>query len=276
MNETTLNWRDLQLFLDVAKAGGLAGAEPHTGKSAATLGRRMLALERSTGQELFTRHSHGYELTDEGHQLLDTVTRIETLLRPFDNTQEGSSGKVIKVSAGTWMTQALCKQLSGIVQMNEPIRLRFISSEQRLDIGHRETIIGIRNQRPADPTLATRKIGRVKFAGYATNESVSHWIHVSGQTPSSDWLRAQSFAKSSVEVTSPVNAMDLALEGVGRVVLPTFVGDLQKQLVRVTPIIKALSHDQWLVVHQDDRHQPDVRAVIDRIYKLAKAMHSPA
>ncbi len=274
MNETTLNWQDLQLFLSVARAGGLAAAGQSTGKSAATLGRRILALEQSTGLELFIRHSHGYELTDEGHQLLESVTNVEAIILPYDSALNGSGGKVIKLSAGSWMTQVLCKHLPEIVKNDEPIRLRFISSEQRLDITHRETIIGIRNQRPEDPRLATRKIGRVKFASYATDERVLDWIHVSGNTPSSEWLRNQAFARAPVEVTSPTNAMDLALTGVGRIVLPTFVGDTQDNLVRVTPLIKALSHDQWLVVHQDDRHRPDVRTVINRIYKIAKALHT--
>ena len=63
MNETISNWDDLHLFLAVAREGGLSPAARLTGRSAATLGRRMLALERSMGRELFVRHERGYELT---------------------------------------------------------------------------------------------------------------------------------------------------------------------------------------------------------------------
>ena len=49
-------------------------------------------------------------------------------------------------------------------------RIRFISIENTLDIGHRETLIGICNQRPDKAGVATRKIGRVKFAGYAISD----------------------------------------------------------------------------------------------------------
>ena len=38
--------------------------------------------------------------------------------------------------------------------------------------------------------------------------------------------------------------------------------------------IAELREDQWLVMHNDDRHRPDVRTVIDRIVKLALA-HAP-
>lgn len=276
MNETKLNWQDLQLFLSVARAHGLAGASHSTGKSAPTLGRRMLALESTTGRELFHRHSHGYELTREGHDLLKTAERLESLISPLDRAAHNNGRKIVKVSAGTWMTRSLCQHLPDIMGEDESLRLRFIAAEQRLDIHHRETIIGIRNQRPDDPALAIRRTGKVRFAGYAADEAVEPWIRVHTPTPSSKWLLEQSLEPAPVEVTSPANALDLALSGIGRVLLPTFVGENIAELTRVTAHISALSHDQWLVVHQDDRHQPDVRSVIDRIFRVAQQLHRPS
>ena len=273
MNETTLNWQDMQLFLHVARADGLAGACEITGKSAPTLGRRMLALEASTGKDLFNRHTHGYELTDEGKQLMQTAIAMEQMMLSVSNESQSLRGRLVKISAGSWMSRALCRKTDALVLPEEAIRLRFISTEQALDINHRETIIGIRNKRPVSDTLATRKIGIVKFAGYALSDSIDAWISVEGNTPSSQWLRQQDVKTSPIEVTSPGNALDLALHGVGRVVLPTFVGDHEHRLQRVTSLISALSHEQWLVVHQDERKRHDVRVVIDRVYKVAKELH---
>lgn len=273
MNETNLNWQDVQLFLHVALANGLAGACESTGKSAPTLGRRMLALEASTGRDLFNRHTHGYELTEDGKQLLETAIAMEQMTMSMGNEAQGLSGRLVKISAGSWMTTALCRKTDVLVLPEEAIRLRFISTELALDINHRETIIGIRNKRPVSGTLATRKIGNVRFAGYAVSDSIDAWITVEGNTPSSQWLRKQDVKKCPVEVTSPINALDLALQGVGRVVLPTFIGDHEHRLQRVTSHITALSHEQWLVVHQDERKRQDVRVVIDRVYKVAKELH---
>lgn len=273
MSETTLNWQDVQLFLHVARANGLTGACESTGKSAPTLGRRMLALEASTGKELFNRHTHGYELTDEGKQLLQTAIGMEQMAMSMGNESHGLPGRLVKISAGSWMARALCRKTDVLVLPQEAIRLRFISTEQALDINHRETIIGIRNKRPVSATLATRKIGNVRFAGYALSDSIDGWITVEGNTPSSRWLRQQDVKKCPVEVTSPTNALDLALQGVGRVVLPTFIGNHEHRLQRVTSFITALSHEQWLVVHQDERKRHDVRLIIDRVYKVAKELH---
>jgi len=214
MNETNLNWQDVQLFLHVALANGLAGACESTGKSAPTLGRRMLALEASTGRDLFNRHTHGYELTEDGKQLLETAIAMEQMTMSMGNEAQGLSGRLVKISAGSWMTTALCRKTDVLVLPEEAIRLRFISTELALDINHRETIIGIRNKRPVS--------------------AIDAWITVEGNTPSSQWLRKQDVKKCPVEVTSPINALDLALQGVGRVVLPTFIGDHEHRLQRVT------------------------------------------
>lgn len=276
MDETKLNWDDLKLFLAVARAGGLSAAAESTGRSAPTLGRRMLALEAAVGRELFRRMPRGYELTEDGSALLARVVDLEAQIAPLGRSAAGNAGVVVKISAGSWMTYALCRNISKILESNGRTRFQFISAEHVLDIAHREAVIGIRNRRPEQRGLACRKIGRVQFAGYATDKMVRSWVKVAVKTPSALWLAAQSDAVLGVEVTAPRNALDLACAGVARAVLPTFIGDAQQGLVRVTPPISELSHDQWLVTHNEQRFQPEVRRAIDRIYEIARTLHRGA
>jgi len=274
MNETNLDWDDLKLFLAVARAGGLSAAAEATGKSAPTLGRRMLALEAVTGTELFRRLPRGYELTEQGTALLAQVVDLEAQIRPLNRSATKNGRIVVKISAGSWMTHALCQNIQTILKGNDTTRLRFISAEHVLDIARREAVIGIRNRRPEQDGLACRKIGRVQFAGYATCKTVKPWVKVMVKTPSALWLAAQSHHKAvNIEVSAPRNALDLARAGVARAVLPTFVGDAQQDLVRVTSPIAELAHDQWLVTHHEQRFQPEVRRAIDRIYEVAQSLH---
>lgn len=268
-----LDWDDLKLFLAVARAGGLSGAALATGKSAPTLGRRMLALEAVTGGELFHRRARGYELTEQGTALLNQVVDLEAQILPLDRSADSGGGVLVKVSAGTWMTHILCQSIQTILKGHESARLRFISSEHVLDIAHRETVIGIRNHRPEQNGLACRRIGRVQFAGYAHGKNVKPWVRVVGKTPSALWLAGKPRDALNLEVTAPRNALDLACAGVARALLPTFIGDAQQGLIRVTAPIAELTHDQWLVTHQDERFRPEVRITIDRIYELAKSLH---
>ena len=75
-------------------------------------------------------------------------------------------------------------------------------------------------------------------------------------------------AAPSIEVNHSRNALDLALAGVAKTVLPTFVGGKIKTLKQISPPIEELEHVQWLVSHHEDRHLPEVRQLIDRIYGI--------
>ncbi len=273
MNEMGLNWEDLRLFLAVARVGGLSAAASVTGKSAPTLGRRMLALEAAVGSELFRRRPRGYELTEEGEDLLARTVDLEAQIRPLARPDGGKGAAAVKISAGSWMTYVLCRHIKAIQSGLGATRLQFISAEHVLDIAHREAVIGIRNRRPEQRGLACRKIGRVQFAGFAVDRSVKPWVKVAVKTPSAAWLAAQPHKETAVTVTSPRNALDLACSGAARAVLPTFIGDAQEDLLRVTPTIPELSHDQWLVTHDEERFQPNVRRIIDRIYEVARSLH---
>ncbi|MEM7259215.1 MAG: LysR family transcriptional regulator [Pseudomonadota bacterium] len=264
MNETNLSWDDLRLFLSVARHGGLAGAAIDTRKSAPTLGRRILALERTLGVELFERSARGYALTADGSQLLERVIQLESDVQPILSMADQQKAPKVKVSAGIWVTHYLCQHLTGTHGWPGD-DVRFISTNQVLDITHREAVIGIRNAEPEHPNLARQPLQQVSFAVYATAATVSTRAQVVGATPSAQWWRNQPHSESVIEVTDPRNALDLALAGIARAVLPCFIGDAQSTLMRMGTPINALNHQQWLVTHHEDRNRPEVRRVVNWI-----------
>ncbi len=269
MNEMKFDWDDLRLFLAVARHGGLAAASATTGKSPPTLGRRMLALERATGQELFKRLPRGYVLTEQGQAFLGRVMALEAQIDPMTKSETRA---VVKISAGTWMTQVLCQHAQAIMG-DDDIALRFIAADHDLDIARREAVIGIRNRRPDQIGLACRRVGQVEFAVYALDKSPRPWVRVMGKTPSALWVAGQTDV-AELEVTTSRNALDLALAGVGQAVLPTFIAD-GMPLVRVSDLISELSHDQWLVSHHEDRFEPPVRRTLDRLAGVLEELHRP-
>lgn len=272
MNETTSNWDDLRLFLSVARHAGLAGAARETGKSAATLGRRMLALEAATKSELFDRGPRGYTLTEAGAALMSDLAGIEAQIAPLSRAR-ADAAPLVKISAGSWMTARLCQHADQLIAPNAPVRLRFISADHNLDIAHREAVIGIRNTRPDQTGLACQRVGQIQFAVYATGDHVQTWAQVIGQTPSALWLREQTETASVIEVTTPRNALDLALAGTARAILPTFVGEAEPALARLGDPIAELTHDQWLVSHHEARFSRPVRETLTRLKTLLSSLH---
>ncbi len=71
---------DLQVFVAVARAGGItrAAGALHTVQSNVTA--RIQTLERELGVPLFQRHSRGVTLTSAGQMLLPYATEVERLL----------------------------------------------------------------------------------------------------------------------------------------------------------------------------------------------------
>lgn len=273
MDEMKANWDDLRLFAAVARGHGLAKASKATGKSAPTLLRRMLDLEKSMGRELFRRLPKGYELTDHGQDLFDKVTGLEAGISTIWNRPARGKSTLVKISAGTWMTKYLSEHMHAIVGPDDNIVVHLISTEEILDINRRQAVVGIRNQRPHQRGLAGRRVGRVRFAAYATSDDVSIWARYTGNTPSANWLKKHANEDECIEITNPRNGLDLALIGAARVVLPTFVGDAQSGLVRISETIEELDSDQWLVVHDDDRFSSEIRRIVDRIYEVLRDLH---
>ena len=103
---------------------------------------------------------------------------------------------------------------------------------------------------------------------YAKNKDIETWAQVVGSTPSARWVSENRGDETCIEVSHPRNALDMAMIGAAKSVLPTFIGNASRGLVQVSEEIADLEHMQWLVTHQEDRHLPEVRRVIDRVHSL--------
>jgi DNA-binding transcriptional LysR family regulator len=144
----------------------------------------------------------------------------------------------------------------------------FLSSNAVLDISRREADIGFRNRRPEQSWLAGRRLRQIEFAEYGADASVQGYVTLPPNepgTPSSRWVRAHRADAIVTTVNDMRLTVDLARNGVARVVLPTFAADGIPRLSRLSDPIEELAHEEWLVAHHEARHDPPVRAAIDSI-----------
>jgi len=144
-------WDDLRLFLDVARLGGLSAATRTTGLSAATLGRRVTALERQLGEPLFLRSQTGYALTSAGEELLMRAEEVEAAMLSLKRWKDGAIGeRVVRVSAGPWTSAFLAAHVGAIWTAADRFGLELVTANHKVDIGRRHADNGIRNQRPTE------------------------------------------------------------------------------------------------------------------------------
>lgn len=270
-------WDSYQIFLIVARQGGLTGAAQSTGLSPATIGRRILQLEETIGRSLFNRSQTGYTLTAEGQVLFDELREMEAAVRRVENwRQEGGGLVTVRVAMGTWVGLLVSENFRAICTERDNFRIELSMAERRAPLSHRENDIGMRAFEPDEPNLASRYIGEVAYAAYH-RKSTPHfdrWIAVHESEAISGYLRWPHQNRATQIVTTvnrPRSLLDLARAGVGIAVLPCFVGDLDPMLEREGDEIGDLRHKQWLVTNNDDRSRREIRVIADRLAKLLKS-----
>ena len=274
-----LNWDDVRVFLRVAESGGLTPAAATTGLSAATIGRRITALEQCIGRTLFERSQSGYRLTADGRSLMDKALAMDASMKPIEDWSRTSGKRPgIRISAGTWNSAFLADHFAALWQPGDPFHICFKTGEALADIAHREAEIGLRNHAPEAGNLAARKLGTVAFAPYRAArldaDAVSDWVAIGRDealTRSARWLLDRPHAEIIAWANTPQTLRALIRSGAGQGVLPCFVGDRDASLARAGPTIAALDHTQFLVTHGDDRHRPEVRTLIRRLVALFEA-----
>jgi len=271
----SLSLDDVELFVAVADAGGLGGAARATGVSAPTLSRRMAELERRAEARLFERGPRGYALTSEGRALLEEAEGLRAVAARLGRWSGGARRPArVRITAGTLTSRMLARGIGAVWAPGDGWMPEFLASNATVDIARREADIGVRNRRPDQPWLAGRRTGEVAYAIYAAGGAAGGFVALAegvATTPSQRWLAANHAAEIVTTASDARLMLDLALAGVGRIVLPTFAGDGEPGLARVSEPIAGLGHEEWLVCHHDARHDPPVRRALDAVHRLLTA-----
>ncbi|MCP4314975.1 MAG: LysR family transcriptional regulator [Hyphomicrobiales bacterium] len=282
------NWDDLRLFIAVARGGGLSMTAQATQTSPPTLGRHILALERALGMELFHRSKDGYALTTAGLELLELAEGVETETAKVDRWRDRSfHSHKVRIAVGFWTGLFLAHKMSELRPDDGKTDLALITGVSDIDLLRRQANIGVRNRRPVQSGLAGQKLTRVEFAIYgdadyvgANPHSKSHrrfwecdWLtilHSGTKPPSAAWLEAHLERDPVLTCNSAAALMAALTTGAGLAILPCFVGDASPRLVRCSDTISELAHDQWLVSHDEDRHERHISDVLDNIADLIR------
>lgn len=272
-----IDWNDLRLFLAVARLGGLRASAEATGTSAPTLGRRIAALERQLGQTLFNRSVSGYALTPAGADLLARAEDVEAAMRGVSGWSEGATaGPLVRLSVGPWMASFLADRIGELWQVEDRARLEFVVTHDEVDIARRAADIDLRADRPLEPNLAQRQIGRAAHALYSGRQRINgvaagFFVGVSGEaarTAPARWLEAHHGDRVGIRASDTHAARALTAAGAGLTVLPCFIGDLDPRVTRLGQPIPELTCDLWLVTHTDRRQEAPVRRVSQRLAQV--------
>jgi DNA-binding transcriptional LysR family regulator len=286
-----LNWDDLKIFLAVARRGTLSSAARHLGVSQPTTGRRLASLETAMSVRLFDRLPDGFVPTGAGAELLPLAEAVEQAADAVDRRQATLADRVsgtVRISAFELIHQFLCGHMAEMRQLLPEIEFEISVAHISANLSKREADLLIRECLPDTPGLVGVKLCTWSYAVYGASTLVREypqawtddrystcpWISHDDDHDyftSATWLMKRlGSKKAEVRVNNAVALHDLVHQGVGLGVLPCCAGDADPALQRLTPPLAETETPLHLIVHQDLRRAPAVRAVMDELISLFK------
>jgi DNA-binding transcriptional LysR family regulator len=271
-----MDWNDLRFVLAIARAGTLSAAARRLGVDQTTVARRLKAAETALAARLFDRIDGGFRPTSTGAAAIARAAAVEhelaTLAAAVAGGDAEPSGTVRVTAVPILVNRVLVPATPSLRRAAPLLRLELIADNRDLSLARREADVAVRLTRPRDGAMLARRIGRLDYAAYAPRtRAPKHldWITYGesfAYIPQARWIAAQ--ARTAREKVSPlaVNDAEALLQavraGLGKSVLPCFVGDADRALARIGGSAPVLARDIWLLVQRELRHLARVEAVI--------------
>lgn len=188
-----MDWDNLRFFLELSRTKKLIGAARRLEVDHTTVSRRIQALEKSLGAQLFVRGAAGYSLTEEGRNLLPQAEAMESACSAIEQTRdeqtETLSGHVrIGVTEG-YGSVMLAPQLAELTRRYPNLGIDLLAVPRTVHLSRREADIVITLERPERGPYIITKLSDYVLKLYASPDYLQH--HAPIRTKED--LRAHSF-----------------------------------------------------------------------------------
>jgi DNA-binding transcriptional LysR family regulator len=183
-------------------------------------------------------------------------------------------GRVTLNAPPVLVTHLLVEHLARFRAEYPDIRLSLSAQGQQVSLSRREADVAVRLVRPQEARSMTRKVGAMAFGLYA-HRSYPHlaaperWQFIAfdqnfADMPQQRWLLGIAGDRPVACELNHISEHLIAVRaGVGVAGLPCFIGNKDRDLVRIGEDILPFTRNIWLLVHRDLRRTPAVRAVMD-------------
>lgn len=147
-----MDWDNLRFFLELSRTRKLTAAARRLEVDHTTVSRRIQALEKSLGTQLFVRSTTGYCLTEAGRALLVQAEAMESACSAIEQARtdqtENLSGQVrIGVTEG-YGSVMLASQLAELTRLYPTLRVDLLAVPRMVQLSRREADIVITLERP--------------------------------------------------------------------------------------------------------------------------------
>ena len=281
-----MDWDDLRYVLAVARSGSALRAAAALGVNQTTVMRRMDAAERSLGACLFERRRSGPVLTPAGRRVAEAAERLEREVEQLASGLAADArtlaGSIRFTTSDTLANRLLSPCLGRFQALHPGIDIELITGDAPFDIARGEADVALRGGIPPEGAgIVARRLPDSDWTIYcsrayadahglpATREDIARHplLGMEGRLANlAGWRWLQASAPDQpvrFRSNSLVNLLSNIKAGLGLGALPVMIGDDEPDLVRCFPPPPELRAELWLIVREDLKARPHVRAFTD-------------
>lgn len=281
-----MDWDDLRFVLAVRRTGSALAAAQALGVNQSTVMRRIAHIEEALGVTLFERRQKGYRATAQGVAVAETALRVEAAigdLKSALSAEKRTLAGTVRLTTSESLANRLVAPCLPLFQKAHPhLRIELIADDRRLDLARGEADVALRaGSRPEGAGIVMRRMPHAAWSVYCSKayakehgapasraDIARHAIlGMEGQMatlPGPRWLAAAApDAEIRFRSNSLTNLVSNLRAGLGIASLPCFVGDSEPELVRCFPPPPELDSEMWLIVREELKAAPHVRAFAD-------------
>ena len=288
------SWDLYRSFLGVLREGSLSGAARTLGLTQPTLARHVDQLERALGgARLFTRSPQGLQPTAVALRLAPhaevMASSVEALVRAAAGDDAALSG-VVRISASDVIGAEVLPAILRDMRAAHPgLIFEVVLSNAATDLLRREADIAIRMARPMQKALVARRAGNVVLGLHAHPD----YLAVRGTPRTIEDLDGHDVvgfdrdrvAAAIVATTGlPLDRgrfmirADNQIAQLAAIRAGCGIGICQVELARRPPrLVRLLAGEvsvpleTWIVMHEDLRGDPRMRAAFDHLHRAMSA-----
>jgi DNA-binding transcriptional LysR family regulator len=262
-----LDWDDLRFLLAIRDSGSASSAARKLGVDKATVARRVTNLEQVLGVRLLSRQVSGWQPTAAGERAAHVAREIEHRIAELQMgyaAEHGSPRAPVSITAPLWFcADLLLPALPNLLELGPWLDVSVAATSRVLNLPQREADVALRNSRPEHGDFVVRRAGELGSAVYASKAYAkrhpaprqrAQWTEhrVIGYPdritylPGFRWFEEIAAQTPGIVRTDDAKALTEAIKaGIGVGVIPCFLGDRERDLVRFSEELHRESI--WLV-----------------------------
>jgi DNA-binding transcriptional LysR family regulator len=280
-------WELYRSFLAALRTGSLSGAARSLNLTQPTIGRHVDELEEALGAALFTRSQHGLQPTEAATELAPHAEAMAASAAALMRTASGASQEMagsVRISASEVIgVEVMPPMLTSLREQHPRLTLELVVSNEVSDLLRRDVDLAVRNVQPTQTGLLAKKIGEVTLGLHAHRR----YLDRHGTPRNFDDLRAHSligydqetpvvrsmrskgmrFSRDMFALRADNQVAQLAAlrAGYGIGICQVPIARRDRDLIHLLPRQFGYPLEIWLVMHENLRASPRLRAVFDNL-----------